>query len=189
MGSSPETLAALEAILMVAEHPVETVDLGRGLGLDREATDRALRELQAEYDGETGGRQRGFELRVIDGAWRFYSRPRWAGVVGQFVAGADSTRLSQAALETLAVVAYRQPVTRLQISNIRGVNVDSVMRSLQARGLIEEIGNTETGARLYATTPYFLECMGFETLDELEPLAPFLPETEEALELTIETEE
>lgn len=187
--SNPDTLSALEAILMVVEQPVPTADLAGAVGLGESATLAALRELQEEYAGAGGNRVRGFELRVVDGCWRFYSRPRWAGVVGRFVVGADSAQLSRAALETLAIVAYRQPVTRLQVAQIRGVNVDSVMRTLQARGLIEEEGLSETGAYLYRTAPYFLECMGFETLEELEPLAPFLPAMEEALEFTIEMEE
>ena len=184
-----EVLSALEAVLMVSEEPVPAQVLADALDISAEEATIALEELRAEYDGESGGRQRGFELRNVAGGWRIYSRPRWAKTVGVFVVGEDTAQLSLPALETLAIVAYRQPVTRLQVSQVRGVNVDSVMRKLQARGLIQEEGVSETGAYLYGTTPYFLELMGFETLDQLEPLAPFLPEAGQLDSLTIETEE
>lgn len=187
-----EVLSALEAILMVAEEPVPLADLADSLEIPGDQVERALRALQDEYSGldpDAGPRVRGFELRRIAGGWRIYSRAGWAPIVGRYVVGADSAQLSQAALETLAIVAYRQPVTRNQVSLIRGVSVDSVMRSLQARGLIEESGSTPTGAYQYQTTQYFLACMGFETLDQLVPLAPFLPPAAEVEAMTIEPEE
>ncbi len=186
---NPDSLSALEAVLMVVDDPVPTAELAEAIGMSEQETAAALRSLQDEYSGETGQRRRGFELRNVAGGWRIYSHPRWATVVGRFIIGSESSQLSQAALETLAIVAYRQPVSRLQVARVRGVNVDSVMRKLQARGLIEEQGTSPTGAYLYGTTQYFLERMGFETLDQLEPLAPFLPDVAEIETLTIEMEE
>ena len=120
---------------------------------------------------------RGFELREAGGGWRIYSAAAYADVVGRFVVDGQQARLTQAALETLAVVAYRQPVTRGQVSAVRGVNVDSVVRTLTSRGLVAEVGtDPSTGAVLYGTTGYFLERMGLTSLDELPPLAPYLPE-------------
>lgn len=175
-------LSALEAILMVVDEPVSERALANGVGTDQEAVHQALEFLREEYQGRNG-RCHGFELQNNAGGWRFYSSARWADVVGNFIVGSDTAQLSQAALETLAIVAYRQPITRGQVSQIRGVNVDSVMRALVTRGLLEETGESPTGAKLYSTTPYFLECMGFETLEELVPLAPFLPEADLAEEI------
>src|SRR5690606_694685 len=135
----------------------------------------ALAELADEYTAQG----RGFELRLVAGGWRFYSRPEYAAAVEGFVLDGQQARLTQAALETLAVVAYRQPVSRSRVSAVRGVNCDGVMRTLLQRGLIEEAGTEpETGAILYTTTNYFLERMGLRGLDELPELAPFLPEAE-----------
>lgn len=175
--------APLEAILMVTDRPVTAAELADALDLDLHLVDEALRDLAAEYAGERGGRTHGFELREVAGGWRIYSSPMWADVVGRFIVGAGQSRLSQAALETLAVIAYRQPVTRSRISHIRGVNVDAVVRTLIARELIEEVGETDSGARLYGTTGEFLERMGFDSLDDLVPLAPYLPPSEELEEL------
>jgi segregation and condensation protein B len=130
----------------------------------------------AFYD-ETG---RGFELRQVGGGWRYYTREEYADLITTYVLEGQQSKLSQAALETLAVVAYTQPISRARVSAVRGVNVDGVMRTLLARGLIEEVGHDhESGAVLFATTSYFLERMGLQTLDELPPLAPQLPEVEE----------
>ncbi len=194
--SNDDLLSALEAILMVAEDPVPAELLADSLRVPTERVVDALESLRAEYDGFPAEdaldgrpvRVRGFELRNYGGGWRFYSRAQWAPEVGLFVVGKETAHLSQAALETLAIVAYRQPVTRLEVSQIRGVNVDSVMRNLQTRGLIVEVGSTPTGAYLYETTPYFLECMGFETIGELIPLAPFLPSAQEVATATLEVE-
>lgn len=170
-------LAAIEAVLMVVDEPVPAVRLAAVLGLPTGQVEEHLRALVAEY--ESAGRPRGFVLRNVADGWRIYSAPAHADVVGRFVLDGQSARLTQAALETLAVVAYRQPVTRGQVSAVRGVNVDSVMRTLTARGLVAEVGTEPSGAVLYATTGYFLERMGMTSLDELPPLAPYLPELDE----------
>jgi len=172
-------LAALEAVLMVADEPIPAVRLATVLALPTARVEALLDELAAEYRGELGGRPRGFELRRAGEGWRIYSASPYAEVVGRFVVDGQTARLTQAALETLAVIAYRQPVTRGQVSAVRGVNVDGVVRTLTARGLVAEIGtDPSSGAVLYATTGYFLERMGLSSLDELPPLAPYLPDIE-----------
>ncbi|MFJ8148235.1 SMC-Scp complex subunit ScpB [Streptomyces sp. NPDC096048] len=164
---------ALEAVLMVVDEPATEEHLARILQRPRRQIADALRELADEYTVQG----RGFELRLIAGGWRFYSRPAYAAAVEGFVLDGQHARLTQAALETLAVVAYRQPVSRGRVSAVRGVNCDGVMRTLLQRGLVEEAGTEpETGAILYVTTNYFLERMGLRGLDELPELAPFLPE-------------
>src|SRR5215472_3311366 len=123
------------------------------------------------------GQGRGVDLREVAGGWRFYTRSEYAPVVEKFVRDGQEVRLTQAALETLAVVAYRQPVGRAQVSAVRGVNCDGVMRTLTLRGLVEEAGTDhETGAHLYRTTPYLLERLGLDSLEDLPELAPFLPD-------------
>lgn len=170
-------LAALEAVLMVADEPIPAVRLASVLALPTARVDALLAELAAEYRGDHGGRPRGFELRLAGAGWRIYSASPYADVVGRFVLEGQTARLTQAALETLAVIAYRQPVTRGQVSGVRGVNVDGVVRTLTARGLVAEAGTEPTsGAVLYRTTGYFLERMGLASLDELPPLAPYLPD-------------
>jgi segregation and condensation protein B len=169
--------AALEAVLMVADEPLSSVRLATALGLATERVEGLLAELAAEYAGDAGDRRpRGFVLRHVADGWRFYSAPAHADVVARFVLDGQTARLTHAALETLAVVAYRQPVTRGQVSAVRGVNVDSVVRTLVARGLVAEQGAEPSGAVLYGTTPYFLERLGMTSLDELPPLAPYLPD-------------
>lgn len=170
--------AAVEAVLMVADEPVAAVQLATVLGVPTHEVEAVLAELAAEYRGDGGGRPRGFELREAGGGWRVYSSAAHADVVGRFVVDGQSARLTQAALETLAVIAYRQPVTRGQVSAVRGVNVESVVRTLVSRGLVAEVGTEPSGAVLYGTTSYFLERMGMSTLDELPPLAPYLPDLE-----------
>ncbi|MFJ2162072.1 SMC-Scp complex subunit ScpB [Streptomyces sp. NPDC087856] len=166
---------ALEAVLMVVDEPATEEHLAKILQRPRRRIADALRELADEYTVQG----RGFELRLIAGGWRFYSRPEFALAVEGFVLDGQQARLTQAALETLAVVAYRQPVSRSRVSMVRGVNCDGVMRTLLQRGLVEEAGTEpETGAILYVTTNYFLERMGLRGLDELPELAPFLPEAE-----------
>lgn len=167
--------AALEAVLMVADQPVPAVQLASVLGLPTEEVTDLLVALAEEYRAGPGG-PRGFELRHVADGWRFYSAPAYADVVGRFVLDGQTARLTQAALETLAVVAYRQPVTRGQVSAVRGVNVDSVVRTLAARGLVAEVGTEPSGAVLYGTTAYFLERLGMTSLEELPPLAPHLPD-------------
>lgn len=167
--------AALEAVLMVVDEPVPSLQLASALVLPVERVESLLAELAAEYAEQ----QRGFELREVAGGWRVFSRPDVAPVVQRFVRDGQTARLTQAALETLAVVAYRQPVSRARVSAVRGVNVDGVMRTLTARGLVEEAGHDEeSGAVLYRTTSYFLERMGLTGLDELPPLAPYLPDAD-----------
>ena len=173
---------ALEAVLMVVEEPVDETSLASALAVPVDRVTRLLAELAAEYD-EAG---RGFELRRVAGGWRIYSRPEYAPVVEQFVLDGQTAKLTQAALETLAIVAYRQPVSRARVGAVRGVNVDAVMRTLVSRGLVEEAGNDpETGAVLYRTTQYFLHRIGLRSLDELPALAPFLPEVDALDELGV----
>lgn len=167
---------ALEAVLMVAEEPLEAMSLAQAVDHPTGQVKEALLILASEYT-EQG---RGFELREIAGGWRFYSRGDYDEVVTRFVLEGQQSRMSQAALETLAVVAYKQPISRSRISAIRGVNVDGVVRTLVTRGLINELGNdVQSGAILYGTTNYFLERMGFISLDDLPDLAPMLPDLED----------
>ncbi|WP_019355318.1 SMC-Scp complex subunit ScpB [Streptomyces sp. AA1529] len=166
---------ALEAVLMVVDEPATPEHLAKVLERRPREVSDALRELADAYTVEG----RGFELRLVAGGWRFYTRSDYADAVERFVLDGQQARLTQAALETLAVVAYRQPVSRSRVSAVRGVNCDGVMRTLLQRGLLEEAGTEpETGAILYRTTHYFLERMGLRGLDELPELAPFLPEAE-----------
>ena len=188
--AEPRLRSAAEAILIVADEPVTTSAIAEALGLDERAAEELLDDLAAEYRGETpGSRPHGFLLRRAAGGWRFASVPEHADLVEQFVIGGATVRLSQAALETLAVVAYRQPVTRGRVAVIRGVNVDGVMRTLHARGLIEEAGAETSGAILYRTTGEFLEYLGIDSLDELPPLAPYLPRVEALGEIVEQAEE
>ncbi|WP_322919257.1 SMC-Scp complex subunit ScpB [Nocardioides renjunii] len=171
-----ELRPALEAILMVSDEPLGTVRLASVVGHPVTDVEQALVQLAAEY-AEQG---RGFDLRSVAGGWRFYSRPEFAGVVESFVLEGQQARLTQAALETLSVVAYKQPVSRARVSAIRGVSVDGVMRTLLSRGLVEEAGHDEqSGAHLYRTTSYFLERIGITSLDELPELAPYLPDMDD----------
>ncbi|MER7933786.1 SMC-Scp complex subunit ScpB [Streptomyces sp. NPDC048409] len=166
---------ALEAVLMVVDEPATAEHLAKILERPRQTITKALRALAEEYTAQG----RGFELRFVAGGWRFYTRGEFAPAVERLVLEGQTARLTQAALETLAVVAYRQPVSRSRVSAVRGVNCDGVMRTLLQRGLVEEAGaEPETGAILYRTTNYFLERMGLRGLDELPELAPFLPEAE-----------
>ncbi|SNT47276.1 segregation and condensation protein B [Actinomadura meyerae] len=169
----PGLRASIEAILLVVDEPVTEMTLAQLLERPRGEVAETLRELAAEYT-EQG---RGFDLREVAGGWRFYTRDVCAPVVERFVTDGQQARLTQAALETLAVVAYRQPVSRARVSAIRGVNSDGVMRTLTLRGLIEDAGqDPESQAHLYRTTGYFLERLGLRDLDELPELAPYLPD-------------
>lgn len=166
---------ALEAILMVAEEPLSVVALATGVSQPVSKVRAAIDRLVADYDGESGGPRRGFELREVGGGWRMYSRGDYDDIVADFVLTRQPSKLSQAALETLAVIAYRQPVTRSQVASIRAVNVDSVVRTLVTRGLITEAGHDEiTGAILYETTEQFLAHLGINSLDELPKISPLL---------------
>ena len=169
----PPVRAALEAVLLVVDEPVAEVVLAQVVERPTEEVAALLRDLAAEYDADG----RGFELRNLSGGWRLYTRPACAPFVERFVRDGQQARLTQAALETLAVVAYRQPVSRSRIAGIRGVNVDAVMRTLVSRGLVTEVGTErESGALLYGTTPYFLERLGISSVDELPALSDFLPD-------------
>ena len=180
---APSLPAALEALLLVAEEPMSTATLATLTRTPEDSVISTLHDLAQEYAAQ----ERGFDLRELGGGWRFWTRDNCAQVVESFVLDGQHGRLSQAGLETLAVVAYRQPVTRSRISAIRGVNVDGVVRTLVTRGLIEETGHDhETGAHLYRTTTYFLERLGLKSLEELPPIAAHLPmpdNVEEVLDL------
>ncbi|HEX7744265.1 MAG TPA: SMC-Scp complex subunit ScpB [Micromonosporaceae bacterium] len=169
---------ALEAILLVVDQPVTEVVLAQVL---EQPTDRVAAALERIASGYTEAGH-GFELRRAAGGWRLYTRPEYADYVERYVLDGQSVRLTQAALETLAVVAYKQPVTRSRISAIRGVNCDGVIRTLVSRGLVEECGTEpESGAFLYRTSTLFLEKLGLDSVDQLPPLAPFLPDDVEDL--------
>jgi segregation and condensation protein B len=177
--AEPSLRAGLEAILLVVDEPVPEVTLAQILERPREEIAVTLRELAAEYTAQA----RGFDLREIAGGWRFYTRDVCAPLVERFVRDGQAARLTQAALETLAVIAYRQPVSRARVSAIRGVNSDGVIRTLTLRGLIEEAGHDpEHQAVLYRTTTYFLERLGLNAVDELPELAPYLPDDLEGIE-------
>ena len=170
--SEQELNRSLEAILMVVDEPISELILAQITEVPREVVAEALRSLASSYEE----RMRGFQLREVAGGWRFYSHPDLAPVVEKFVLDGQQSRLTQAALETLAVIAYRQPISRARVSAIRGVNVEAVMKTLLTRGLVEERGvEHETGAILYATTSYFLEKIGVASIEDLPALAPFLP--------------
>lgn len=174
----------LEAILMVTDEPVEATLLGEVLGVEPARIEQELRDLAAEYEGKGEGPRRGFRLRESGAGWRVYSAPEYFDVVSQFVTAGRTSRLSQAALETLAVIAYRQPVSRSEIAAIRGVNVDGVVRTLLARDLITEVAVVgESGPTRFETTRYFMEKMGIGSLSELPSLAPALPPIDDADEI------
>ena len=172
---SPEELAGgLEALLFVMDDPVDEETLAGALRCAVEEVRDALANLAAGYDE----RRSGLTLRKVGDRWRLYTREEHAGVVERYLVDGQRSRLTQAALETLAVIAYRQPVTRARVSGIRGVGVDGVMRTLLSRGLVHEVGtDPDTGGGLYATTPLFLERLGLRSLADLPELAPLLPET------------
>ncbi len=166
---------ALEAVLMVVDEPVTTVSLASALEQPVADVEAALADLEEGYTAQ----HRGFTLRQVGGGWRMYSRHEYAPVVERFVLDGQQARLTQASLETLAVIAYRQPVSRQRVAAVRGVNVDGVIRTLLSRGLIEELGHDpESTATLYGTTSYFLERLGLQSLDDLPALAPYLPEVD-----------
>ncbi|MDX2375675.1 SMC-Scp complex subunit ScpB [Microbacterium sp. LRZ72] len=165
----------LEAILLIVDEPQSLVSLATAVGAPVAAVRQAVEGLVEDYDGGTGGPRRGFELREVGGGWRLYVRAEHDDLVSEFVNAQAPSRLSQAALETLAVIAYKQPVTRGQVASIRAVNVDSVVRTLVARGLITEMfQDAETGAIHYGTTDALLTNLGINSLDELPPISPLL---------------
>ena len=175
---------ALEAVLMVADEPLSLVTLATGLGVPVPAVRQSIERLVADYDGADGAVRRGFELREVGGGWRIYVRPEHDEAVRQFVLTQYPTKLSQAALETLAVIAYKQPISRSQVASIRAVNVDSVVRTLLGRGLITEVDtDPETGAILYGTTDQLLVHLGINSLDELPHISPLLDDGQEGFDL------
>lgn len=183
--AEPSTSVArrLEAILLVVEEPQSLVSLATAVGAPVAAVRQAVEGLVADYDGLTGGPRRGFELREVGGGWRLYVRAEHDDLVSEFVGGQAPARLSQAALETLAVIAYKQPVSRSQVAAIRAVNVDSVVRTLLARGLITEaFTDPDTGAIHYETTDALLVNLGINSLDELPPISPLLDDGADGFE-------
>lgn len=170
------TRGAVEAVLFVADEPLPVAVLAQAVRATEAEVHAALSDMSQEY----AGAERGFELRQVAGGWRLYTSDDFAEVVERYVQEGQQARLTQAALETLAIIAYRQPVTRARVAAIRGVSVDGLFRSLQARGLIEECeGGTSGGAYLYRTTARFLEQLGLDRLSDLPSLAPLLPDTAE----------
>ena len=181
--------SAIEAILTVAEAPVSVRELSAALIVSERAIEHALDQLYREYNGEEteygeegiSPEPRGFQLRRIAGGWKLYARDDFAPWVARFVTRSKSATLSKPAYETLAVIAYRQPVTRARVASIRGVNADAAIRQLLQRQLIREAGReTGTGATLYETTDLLLVKLGLNSLEELPALAPFLPDDTEA---------
>lgn len=176
--------AAVESVLMVTDAPISLVALATALEQPVNIIRDIILELQADYNGEKEGRVRGFELREVGGGWRMYVRADFDWAVKMFVANENPTKLSQAALETLAVIAYKQPISRGQVASIRAVNVDSVVKTLLSRGLITELyTDSETGAVNFGTTDLMLELLGINSLDELPPLSPHLPDANSDFEL------
>ena len=177
-----EARRALEALLMVAEQPASPQLLGQLLEIAPAKVEELCQELAAEYEEQ----QRGFQLVRVAGGYRFQSHPDLSAYVERFVLDGQSARLSAAALETLAIVAYKQPLSRAQVAAIRGVNVDGVMRTLQQRGYIAEVARDPGPGQavLFGTTPELLERLGLDSLDDLPALGAFVPGAEvvEALE-------
>lgn len=174
---------ALEAVLMVADEPLSLVTLATGLGVPVPAVRQSIERLVADYDGADGAVRRGFELREVGGGWRIYVRPEHDEAVRQFVLTQNPTKLSQAALETLAVIAYKQPISRGAIAAIRAVNVDSVVRTLLGRGLITEaFTDSETGAIHYETTDLLLVQLGINSIEELPKISPLLADGTEGFD-------
>jgi segregation and condensation protein B len=175
--SARATAQALEAVLMIADEPQSLLSLAAAVGRPTAEVRSAVAELVADFDGVDGTPRRGFELREVGGGWRFYVREELDPVVRDFVLTENPSRLSQAALETLAVIAYKQPITRSSIAQIRAVNVDSVVRTLLGRGLVTESStDPETGAITYETTDLLLTHLGIASLDELPLISPLLPD-------------
>jgi segregation and condensation protein B len=180
----PDLERALEAIFMIADEPQSLVSLATALGAPVPAVRQTIERLVADYDGENGNLRRGFELREVGGGWRIYVRPEHDSIVRDFVLTQNPTRLSQAALETLAVIAYKQPISRGAIASIRAVNVDSVVRTLLGRGLITEAyTDSETGAIHYETTDLLLTQLGINSIDELPHISPLLEDGSAGFEI------
>jgi segregation and condensation protein B len=168
---------------MVADEPQSLVSLASAMSAPVKRIKEAIENLVADYNGRDGGVIRGFELREVGGGWRIYVRESFDHVVADFVLTQNPTKLSQAALETLAVIAYKQPISRGHIAQIRAVNVDSVVRTLLSRGLITEVSSdAETGAILYGTSDLLLQQLGINSLDELPLISPLLPDGQEGFD-------
>ena len=175
---------ALEAIFMIADEPQSLVSLATALSVPVKAVKAAIAALVHDLDGNGDGPERGFELREVGGGWRFYVRESLDSVVADFVLTQNPTKLSQAALETLSVIAYKQPISRGQIASIRAVNVDSVVRTLVSRGMITEVQtDAETGAIFYGTTELLLVQLGINSLDDLPHISPLLPDGAEGFDV------
>lgn len=168
---APSLAAGLEALLLLADEPMTMLSLAAATRRPVAEVEETIAELVSQYDEQ----ERGFELREVAGGWRYYTRADCSPLVERFVLDGQQARLTQASLETLAVIAYRQPVSRGRVAAVRGVNVDGVIRTLIARGLIEEAGHDD-GSILYRTTSHFLERLGIASLDDLPPLAEHLPD-------------
>ena len=175
--SADNLRSAVEAILMITDAPISIMNIATALETPVTEIRDAINSLVADYDGTGGSTPRGFELREVGGGWRIYVRGDFDWAVKSFVANENPTKLSQAALETLAVIAYKQPISRGQIASIRAVNVDSVVRTLHSRGLITELyTDSESGAIHYGTAPLLLEVLGINSLDDLPLISPYLPD-------------
>ena len=168
---APSLAAGLEALLLLADEPMTVLSLAAATRRTVAEVEETITSLVQQYDDQ----ERGFELREVAGGWRYYTRAACSPLVERFVLDGQQARLTQASLETLAVIAYRQPVSRGRVAAVRGVNVDGVIRTLVARGLIEEAGHDD-GSILYRTTSHFLERMGIASLEDLPPLAEHLPD-------------
>lgn len=175
--SAEELRAAVEAILMITDAPISLLAIAAAIENPVNLVREAVAKLQADYNGENGTQLRGFELREVGGGWRIFVRQDYDWAVRMFVANESPSKLSQAALETLAVIAYKQPISRGQVASIRAVNVDSVVKTLLSRGLITELfTDSETGAINYGTTPLLLELLGINSLEDLPLISPYLPD-------------
>lgn len=184
--SRSELARALESLFLVADAPLSMMSLATATGAPVADVSSAVEALVEDYDGRAGGPERGFELREMAGGWRLYVREKYDDLVRGLVAEDNPSRLSQAALETLAVIAYKQPITRSSVAAIRAVNVDSVVRTLLNRGLVVELfADSETGAINYGTTDLLLEKLGINTVEELPPIAPLLPDGSEGFESNV----
>lgn len=165
--------SAIEAILVIADTPISLLNIAAALEYPVNEVRDSILQLREEYDLA----DRGFEIREVGGGWRIFVRARYDWAIKLFLANDNPSKLSQAALETLAVIAYKQPISRGQVASIRAVNVDSVVKTLLSRGLITELyTDSETGAVMFGTTELMLELLGINSLDELPLISPYLPD-------------
>lgn len=184
--SDQDLRGAVEAILMITDAPVSLLAIAAALETPVNRVRAVVQELQADYNGSSADSQRGFELREVGGGWRIFVRQDFDWAVRMFVANESPSKLSQAALETLAVIAYKQPISRGQVASIRAVNVDSVVKTLLSRGLITELfTDSETGAINYGTTSLLLELLGINSLEDLPMISPYLPDADSDFDVII----